>query len=163
MKLLDENDPALRQSSHPWDFDIDGNPEPLAISLMRSMMEHNGIGLSACQVGTFKRIFVMGNSDKLKVCINPELLYGDTECRDIEGCLSFPNLWLTVTRYKEVLVRYWNLKGEMVEEKLRGLEARVFQHELDHLDGITFDTKVGPVSLDWAKQKRKKRSRHPFN
>jgi peptide deformylase len=55
------------------------------------------------------------------------------------------------------------MKGEVREEKLQGLEARVFQHELDHLDGILFDTKVGPASLDWAKQKRKKKLRHSFD
>ena len=163
MQLLKENDPRLRVVSTEWDFIVDGDPEPIVLLLGKIMMENNALGLSSPQCGTAKRIFVMGNSDKFKVCINPQILYGFDTCRDVEGCLSFPNLWLTVNRYKEVLVRYWTMKGQMVEEKLQGLEARVFQHELDHLDGILFDTKVGPASLDWAKQKRKKKLRHSFD
>jgi peptide deformylase len=163
MQLLKENDPRLKKVCTVWDWNEDGDPEPFVRMLARIMFEYNGIGLAAPQCGTAKRMFIMGNQDKLKVCINPELIYGTGEVRDTEGCLSFPDLWLNVNRYKEILVRYWNIRGEMVEEKMFGLEAIVFQHELEHLDGITFDTKVGPVSLDWAKQKRKKKSRHPFN
>jgi peptide deformylase len=163
MQLLKENDPRLKAISTPWDFTIDGDPEPIVLLLGKLMMENNALGLSSPQCGTAKRIFVMGNVDKFKVCINPEIIFGHDTCRDVEGCLSFPNLWLNVTRYKEILVRYYNMKGQIVEEKLQGLEARVFQHELDHLDGILFDSKVGPASLEWAKQKRRKKSRHSFN
>ena len=99
----------------------------------------------------------MGNDQKLFVCINPTLISGGESIRDLEGCLSFPNLWLHVSRYKQIQARYQDINGNIVETTLEGLIARVYQHELDHLDGVCFDTRVGPVSLDYAKNKRRKK------
>jgi peptide deformylase len=163
IKLLQENDPLLRQVCEPWDFSVDGDPTELVKAMTKIMFENNGIGLAAPQCGVSKRLFIMGNSDKLFVCINPEILYGEGENRDIEGCLSFPDLWFRVLRNTKIKVRYQNITGEIVEQEFKDLIARVYQHELDHLDGICFDTKIGPVSLSFAKQKRKKKLRHSFN
>jgi len=163
IKLLQENDPLLRQVCEPWDFSVDGDPTELVKTMTKIMFENNGIGLAAPQCGVSKRFFIMGNSDKLFVCINPEILYGEGENRDIEGCLSFPDLWFRVLRNTKIKVRYQNITGEIVEQEFKDLIARVYQHELDHLDGICFDTKIGPVSLSFAKQKRKKKLRHSFN
>jgi peptide deformylase len=99
----------------------------------------------------------MGNRDKLIVCVNPTLISGGESFRDLEGCLSFPNLWLHVSRYKQIQVRYQDIQGNFIENTLEGLMARVYQHESDHLDGVCFDTRVGPVSLDFAKNKRRKK------
>lgn len=159
ISLLKEDDQALRQTASAWDFAGDGDPTELVKSMTKIMFEHNGIGLAAPQVGVLKRLFIMGNSDKLIVCINPTLISGGDFYRDIEGCLSFPNLWLHVNRYKQIQAHYQDISGNVVETVFDGLIARVYQHELDHLDGICFDTRVGPVSLDFAKQKRKKKSR----
>lgn len=159
IKLLKENDPLLREVSTSWDFNVDGNPSELVKSMGKVMMENNGIGLAAPQVGVLKRIFVMGNVEKFVVCINPEIINGIGEVRDIEGCLSFPDLWLHVKRYETINVRYTTVENKLVENTFSGLIARVFQHELEHLDGVCFDTKVGPVSLDVAKRRRKKKLR----
>lgn len=159
ISLLKEDDQALRQTASAWDFAVDGDPTELVKSMTKIMFEHNGIGLAAPQVGVLKRLFIMGNSDKLIVCINPTLISGGDFYRDMEGCLSFPNLWLHVNRYKQIQAHYQDISGNVVETVFDGLIARVYQHELDHLDGICFDTRVGPVSLDFAKQKRKKKSR----
>jgi peptide deformylase len=161
--LLKENDPILLEKSEPWDFIIDEDPNDLIRDMIKVMFENNGIGLSAIQCGIKKRIFIMGNEQNLVACINPEIVESTGEIRDNEGCLSFPNLWLLVNRAEKIKVKYQTIRAETVERELDGLMARVFQHEYDHLDGICFISKVGPVALDRAKEKRKKKSRHFFN
>ena len=163
LNLIKETDVVLRQVAEVWDFEKDGDPKDLIHNMSKVMIENNGIGLAAPQVGVSKRIFVMGNATKLIACINPELLEGEGQVMDQEGCLSFPNLWLNVKRYDKIKVRYYNITGELVETEFTGLLSRVFQHERDHLDGVCFDTRVGKLSLEFAKSKRKKRLRHSFN
>lgn len=163
IKLLNENDSQLRQVCEPWDFTLDGEPTEVVKQMTKIMFENNGIGLAAPQVGVMKRLFIMGNKDKLFVCINPTLMSGGESYRDVEGCLSFPNLWLHVSRYRSIQVHYQDIQGNIIETTLEGLAARVFQHELDHLDGVCFDTRVGPVSLDFAKNKRRKKLGKSFN
>lgn len=157
LKLLKEDDQLLRQIASPWDFTVDGDPNDLIRRMAKTMIENNGIGLAAPQVGISKRLFVMGNDTKLIACINPEILEGENVVTDTEGCLSFPNLWLKVKRNDKIKVKYFNALGQEVITEFTGLIARVYQHERDHLDGICFDTRVGPVTLDFAKQKRKKK------
>lgn len=156
IKLLKENDPKLREVSTPWDFTVDGDPSELVKQMAKIMIENNGIGLAAPQVNVQKRLFIMGNADKLVCCINPEVVEGEGDERDIEGCLSFPDLFMFVLRKKTIKVKYQNMSGETVENSFMGLAARVYQHELDHLNGVCFDTRVGPVTLERAKIKRKK-------
>lgn len=163
IKLLSEDDPFLQQVATAWDFTVDGDPNDLVRSMIKIMMENNGIGLAAPQVGVSKRIFIMGNEQKLVACINPEIVESNGEVKDLEGCLSFPKLWLQVRRAESVKVRYYDLRGEIVETEFSGFMARVFQHEYDHLDGICFVSKVGKLSLELAKNRRKKKSRHTFN
>ena len=159
IKLVKENDEVLRQHATSWDFNIDGDPSELIKDMAKAMMENNGIGLAAPQIGILKRIFVMGNEQKLFACINPEILEGKGEYMDQEGCLSFPNLWLNVKRYEKVKVKYYNALGEEIISEFEGIIGRVFQHERDHLDGVCFDTRVGKLSLEMAKNRRKKKLR----
>ena len=163
VKLVNESDSVLRQVAEPWDFTVDGNATNLIKNLAKTMIENNGIGLAAPQIGLLKRVFVMGNEQKLYACINPEIIEGENEYMDTEGCLSFPNLWLKVKRHEKIKVRYYNALGEEIITELSGLIARVFQHERDHLDGVCFDTRVGKLSLEMAKNRRKKKSRKSFN
>ena len=155
-KLVKENDNVLREAAEPWDFTVDGDANEVVRSMAKTMMENNGIGLAGPQVGLKKRIFVMGNETKLFACINPEILEGQGEVMDREGCLSFPNLWLNVKRHETIKVRYFNAHGGEIVTEFNGLIARVFQHERDHLDGICYDTRVGKLSLEMAKKRRKK-------
>lgn len=159
IKLLSENDSQLRQVCEPWDFTVDGDPTELVKNMTKIMFENNGIGLAAPQVGVMKRLFIMGNQDRLFVCINPEIIEGSGEIMDQEGCLSFPDLWLHVKRYEVIKGKYYNAKGEEVIKDFPGLIGRVYQHERDHLDGICFDTKTAKLSLELAKNRRKKRNR----
>jgi peptide deformylase len=157
IKLLKEDDPKLREVSEPWNFETDGDPTELVKAMTKIMFESGGIGLAAPQCGVKKRIFLMGNQEKLIVCINPEILESSGENRAQEGCLSFPKLWLTVKRPETVKVKYQQLSGNVVEQELGDLPSRVFQHEFDHLNGICFDTKVAKLGLQLAKERRKRK------
>ena len=159
LKLLKENDPVLRNVSVAWDFTTDGDPTELVKAMTKVMFENNGIGLAAAQVGVLKRVLIMGTPEHLIACINPEIVNAEGEDKSLEGCLSFPELWLNVKRPSTVNVRYQSVMGETMEQVLTGLKSRIFQHELDHLNGICFDTRVGPVALDLAKEKRRRKSR----
>jgi peptide deformylase len=163
LQLVKEDSPVLREIAMPWDFTVDGDPNDLIREMTRVMMENNGIGLAGPQVGINKRIFVMGNKDKLFACINPEILEADGNIMDLEGCLSFPNLWLRVRRAENIKVRYFNAVGAEIITEFTGLISRVFQHERDHLDGVCYDTRVAKLSLEMAKNRRKKKSRKSLN
>jgi peptide deformylase len=156
LKLIPEDSEVLREIAEPWDWEKDGDPSELVKAMSKLMVLHSGIGLAAPQCGIAKRIFVMGNTDHLVACINPEIISGNERVRDQEGCLSFPDLWIYVERYRDITVEYYNVAGEKVQQELTELMSRVFQHEYNHLDGICFDTKVSKLALDRAKEKRKK-------
>jgi peptide deformylase len=115
---------------------------------LHCMMSSNGIGLAANQVGLTQRFFGLGH-DSFDVFQKPAILYNAriitaSEEQDIaeEGCLSFPNTYYNVYRAKQIEVEWQNMKGEMQGATLRGLEARCFQHELDHINGITFNQRA---------------------
>lgn len=162
LKLVSEDDPVLRQVAEPYDFDnwiVEPNLEELVKAMTKVMFLKGGIGLAAPQVGISKRILIMGNEEKLVVCVNPELISGEGDQQGLEGCLSFPGLWLHVKRYEKVVARYQTINGETKEEEFDGLMARVFLHELDHLNGQCFVEKVGKLSLKMAQNRRKKNLR----
>lgn len=159
IKLLNEDDIFLTQVTTPWDFTVDGDPSELVRDMAKIMMANNGIGLAAPQVGVGKSIFVMGNEEKLIACINPSIEDTSGEVMDMEGCLSFPKLYLNVRRSETIKVKYFTVTGEEVSTEFSGFMARVFQHEYDHLQGICFVSRVGKLSLELAKKRRKKKSR----
>lgn len=125
--------------------------------MKRTMVSHNGIGLSANQCGIELRIFVIGTKDFQTVCINPRI--ADKEGEPIkmrEGCLSFPGLFLTIPRYNKILAEYENEKGETISTWMEGITAQVYQHELDHMNGIVYTEHVKPLALRMAKDKQAK-------
>ena len=116
--------------------------------LVHLMIHSRGLGLAANQIGITKRFFAIGHESfdvfkKPAIIYNPVLVFADDEEElGQEGCLSFPGLLLQVSRPKIIMVRYQNNKGDFLLSRLEGLEARCFQHELDHLNGITFNKKA---------------------
>lgn len=158
MKLVKESDTVLRKVCEHWDFTVDGDPMPVIEEMTKVMFTEGGVGLSAPQIGINKRIFIMGNQDLLVACINPEIISTEGNIKELEGCLSFPNLWLHVNRAKKILAKYYQVDNTVKEAELSGLMGRVYQHELDHLNGICFDTRVGKVSLQLAQKRRRKLS-----
>jgi len=157
LALLPEGDSQLLEVSEEWDFRIDGSPEELVKAMSKFMTDNGGVGLAAPQVGVKKRIFIMGNFIKLVACINPKIVsLSEERDNDLEGCLSFPDLFMKVKRPASAVVQYNTVSGELVERELTGFECRVFLHEYDHLIGVTFDQRVGDLTLKMAKDKRKK-------
>lgn len=129
---------VLHKKAHPADFQSPNTNLKLAHNMLSLMQGRGGIGLAATQIGYSRRIFVMCISGRIRYCFNPIILEYSTVLADYdEGCLSFPGDQCTITRPDWIKVRYQDPTGLVVEDILVGLEARCFQHELDHLDGIT--------------------------
>ena len=129
---------VLKNKAKPYTF---GNPtrnQFLAQAMMDIMRREKGIGLAAPQLGMSKRLFVMCVDGHERVCFNPEITEMSTNQVEYrEGCLSYKKDSCTITRPEAISVRYQNYRGDWYAERLDGLMARCFQHELDHLDGIT--------------------------
>jgi peptide deformylase len=109
----------------------------LANRMMQYMHRKKAIGLAANQIGYNYRLFVMDVVVPRR-CFNPEILDTFSPIENIsynEGCLSYPGQFIVKSRYGKILVGYTNQNGIRVEEKIQGLEAICFQHELDHLEG----------------------------
>jgi peptide deformylase len=153
---------SLVQRSEDWNFLTDQSAEQLEKSMIDFMIEANGIGLAANQIGITKRVFVMGSNNipgfPVPFAIfNPRIVEASTEMvTDQEGCLSYPGLFLTVKRPSWIVAEYQNAKGDTIEARFEGYLAKCFQHELDHLDGICFVDKVSPLKLNLAMKKLRK-------
>ena len=103
---------------------------------LTTLAADNGAGLAAVQVGRKERICVSNINGKLVPLINPEIPWKSEELITAEeGCLSLPGVWVEVPRSVEIVVRYLDTDGEPQERKLKDWDARVVQHEVDHLDG----------------------------
>lgn len=128
----------LHQPAKPVDFTYPWKNQQLAKNLLEFMLAQNGIGLAAPQVGIGQRVFVMKIGVRSWACFNPEVMESDDDFANFdEGCLSFPGDSCTISRPNAIKVRYRTAEGEVQQEELLGLASRCFQHELDHLDGIT--------------------------
>ena len=109
----------------------------LAETMLKFMRSKKGIGLAAPQIGLSKRLFVMDVDGQIRVCFNPEIVSASPEFTQMaEGCLSFAGKAYIINRPIGISVRYQNYRGDWYTERMEGLMARCFQHELDHLDGI---------------------------
>lgn len=158
MKLIYEPDPILKQKAEPWDFKNHIDAEVVEQEMLEIMKNNNGIGLAANQVGLLRRVFVLQLQDGRKVgCFNPYVVCGNNDLiHDQEGCLSFPNLWLKVKRHNKITAAYLDNTGKQCIIELEGIDSRCFQHELDHLDGVTFTEYVSDLKLQIARKKQRK-------
>jgi peptide deformylase len=137
-------DPVLRQAALEV-RDFDDSLARLAEDMALTMRAQDGVGLAANQVGVLRRLFTYddpGDEDRearAGTVVNPVLLDAseETEVSD-EGCLSFPGLFYPVERQVQVLVRHHDLHGDEHETELRGFGARIWLHEMDHLNGVLF-------------------------
>lgn len=154
--LYNEKNPMLKNKMVPFDFASVKGDElvEFARRLDFTCNHYGGAGLAAPQCGFPYRIFVMAGG---LVCVNPAILEASEETvRDREGCLSFPGFTLPIARPKTVRVEYYTVAGERKEEVFTGATARVFQHELDHLNGKLFTSLVGSLTLQMARKKQQK-------
>ena len=113
--------------------------------MVNLMKAHKGIGLAAPQIGLNYRFFMM----ETDMYINPVILeHSKDNVIDTEGCLSFPGLAMKVRRAKKVIVEYTDIEGKRKEGKFVDYMSRCFQHELDHLNGITFNQRVSKLVFE---------------
>ncbi len=102
-----------------------------------SMIEAKGVGLAAPQIADESRVCLAYINDKITPLINPEITFrSDEKAIDEEGCLSLPHVWIPVPRSVEITVKYLDEKGKPQERQLQNFDARVVQHEVDHLEGM---------------------------
>lgn len=152
MKILTVPNPLLTKKSTKVDK-IDKKLLKIVRQLkevLRGQKTPHGLGLSAVQIGILKRVFLAKIGGKIQVFINPQIVWrsprktrgGTKENPFLEGCLSIPNYYGIVWRAEKVQIRFTNLEGKKEELKLENLEARVVQHEYDHLEGILFTQRV---------------------
>lgn len=133
----------LHRPAKPVVFDRPYQNQRLADEMLVFMHHSGGIGLAAPQVGRGLRLFVMGVQGRVRFCFNPEIVEASQITAEFpEGCLSFPGEQCIIKRPDTIIVRYQDSRGEWTETNLVGLEARCFQHELDHLDGIVMHDRL---------------------
>ena len=156
-ELVDCNDPILKEAIDAFDFNnpiVD--PVELAHDLAQTMIEKEGLGLAANQIGIKARAFAM-MGEQIVVCFNPRIVdFSDEQVYLEEGCLSFPNLYVKIKRPKKIKVRYTEPNGNVVTNVYDGITARVFQHELDHLNGIVHTQRSNRYHLEQARKQAKK-------
>ena len=145
-----EGDEILKKKSREIDV-IDDKIKQVAEDMFDTMHKFDGLGLAGVQVGILKRIIVIDlyDNESKFVLINPVIVEKSKEKAEIqEGCLSFPNQFGKVERYVKVKVKALDLDGNKVTLEAEGLLAQALQHEIDHLDGITFKGKIIPGTFE---------------
>jgi len=156
LPLYDDNHPMLTQKIPIYEGRFpNGTLTVLSKRLKMTMKLYNGLGLAANQCGVFERMFVMQHDGKVLTCINPKIVDESDEVQDIkEGCLSFPGMFLNLKRSKWINAQWTDENGTEYEAMMEGVPAVVFQHELDHLNGVKMTDNLKPLALKMAKEKQ---------
>jgi len=157
LKVRRYGDPVLRRRAR----DIEAvTPEirRLVDDMIDTMYDEVGIGLAAPQVGTSLRLMVVSDEEGrgAQALVNPVISEQGGTVTAEEGCLSLPGIFADVTRAQWVKLEAQDLEGRPVAITARGLRARVFQHEIDHLDGVLFIDRLDPVTRDRIERRIKK-------
>ncbi|MFA7114699.1 MAG: peptide deformylase [Candidatus Omnitrophota bacterium] len=118
--------------------EVDANIRQLLDAMVELMVAKNGIGLAGNQAGLDLRLVVLYHDERFFKLINPEIIKKEKKIMSPEGCLSFPGLEVEVPRFERVWVRALNENGDKVSYEAEGLLAIIFQHEIDHTNGLTF-------------------------
>ena len=157
LKVRRYGDPVLRRRAVPVEA-VTPEVRRLASDMIETMYDEVGIGLAAPQVGVSTRLMVVGDEEGrgAQVLVNPTISAQGGKVTAEEGCLSLPGVFAQVTRSEWVTLEAQDLEGRPVAVTARGLRARVFQHEIDHLDGVLFIDRLEPVVRDRIKRRIKK-------
>ena len=155
--ILGKDHPILKEEMPAFDFQNPiMDPVELYNDLAETMRENEGMGLSANQIGVRTRAFVMRAEEIIGV-FNPRVVDISSETVMLEeGCLSYPNLFVKIKRPKSIKVRFTTPDGETSTKTFTGMTARVFLHELDHLNGIAHTSRANRYHLEQAKKLLKK-------
>ena len=167
LKLIPPTDPRVLSSIAPFKDDVlkeEGfkDRKELSDAMFEAMKKYGGIGLSANQVGLPFNMFVLGDHPQLEnglkiTCFNTMIIKRSDETVVMkEGCLTFPFLFLSITRPRKVTVKYEDENGDLKEGHLDGMISRIFQHEYDHMLGRVFTEYASKMKLDMAYKKAEK-------
>jgi peptide deformylase len=150
-------DPVLRRRAREVDA-VTPEIRGLVEDMTDTMYDEVGIGLAAPQVGISLRLMVVSAEDNrgVQALVNPVIAAQGGSVTAEEGCLSLPGIFARVTRAEWVTLEALDLEGLPVSLTARGLRARVFQHEVDHLDGVLFIDRLEPMVRDRIKRRIKK-------
>ena len=145
LQLTPNTHPILHEQVKKCSYDL--NRSEISKILYENMMHHNGVGLSANQIGINERVFIMVKDleyNEILTCFNPRILKQSSKtCVMEEGCLSYPDEFLEIKRSETVVVKYEDENKVDHKIKLEGFAARVFLHEFDHMQGINFTEREG--------------------
>ena len=163
LKLITHPNPILDKTLPDFDFQNPiMDPRELEEQMVILMDKSHGIGLAANQVGVEARVFVMKTSKLDGVytpfaLFNPKIIVTDPEV-DLgeEGCLSFPGLFFKIKRPSHVVTEFFDRDGNQCIIRFDGIDARCFLHELDHLNGTCFTSKISKTKLNLALKKQRK-------
>ena len=141
LNIVKEGDPTLRKVCRPV---VEITPRILTLldDMRETLIEANGAGLAAPQVGILRRIALVELGEEIVELINPEIIESKGEQEEVEGCLTVPDVWGVTRRPAYVKVRALNRNGEEFTVEGEGLNARCLCHEIDHLDGHLFTDNV---------------------
>ena len=173
MKLVEQTDPILRKVCEPFDFNEPVmDPYELAEGLHEIRRKDGGVGLAAPQVGIDTRALVIGmgnletegTEDYDQVFFNPIITLSEgKETYMIEGCLSFPDLFVKVKRHETIELQWESEEGSECNQTFEGITSRILQHEIDHLNGITFLKRANRFHLEQAQKQLKLSKRRKRN
>ena len=158
MKLVEENNPILKTICDPFDFENPlMDPHKLEEELQKIRIAGNGVGLAAPQVGINTRVLVLGTTSEFQMSyFNPIIAaVGPAEEYFIEGCLSYPGLFVKIKRPKDIAIVWWDADGEQHDMKYNQMVSRILQHEIDHLNGITLLERANRYHLEKARKELK--------
>jgi peptide deformylase len=149
LEVLTWPNPRLREKALPVER-VDDELRRFLDDMLETMYADGGVGLAAIQVGDRRRVLVMdlarqGEPRQPVAMVNPEIVAGEGEIVWCEGCLSVPGVRAEVTRAERVVVEYLDRDGNAVRRECEGLESVCVQHEMDHLDGLLYFDRLGPL------------------
>lgn len=167
LRLIPPTDPRVMSAVAPWTDDLlkehnFKDRKEVSDLMFKTMLRYGGIGLSANQVGLPFNMFVMGDHMSLEkglkmTCFNPMIISTSMETVLLkEGCLTYPFLFLMISRPRKVIVKYTDEKGDLKEGNLDGQMSRIYQHEYDHMIGRNFTELASKMKLEMAKKKAMK-------
>jgi len=167
LKLISPSDPRVLSAIAPFNDSMlkehnFKDRQELSDVMFETMFRYGGLGLSANQVGLPFNMFVFGGHPEIEkgvkiTCFNPMIISAEEETIVMkEGCLSFPFLFLNLTRPRKIVAKYEDEKGVLKEAHLDGMMSRIFQHEYDHMLGRLFTERASKLKLDMAYKKAEK-------
>jgi peptide deformylase len=158
LEVLIYPNPALRQETVTVE-QFDGKLKKLINDMRETMYAASGVGLAAPQVGMPQKIVVIDWDGNSYVLVNPRIVEQEGEDRREEGCLSFPGIYEEVTRPEKIRVVYQDENGDERDDVIEGFLARVFAHEIDHLESKLMIDRLSPLKRAFLRKKMERKAK----